>query len=330
MVNGDNTQTINFTAGQINNISIVVKNSKTQEDPKIELLGKKVHEGAITESKDFTFKLKEQVGNAPADDDPVIADGKATVGPTTPSGAIVFTKANTTEVIDTKDKWTALLEKGKTYYIVEDDPGADYGISYMIDGTDGNSFTVPANLTGSTNLIEFICTNTKQEKHFKFGAEKKVTGTADLGTKKTFEFIIYEKGDTSKEPVALGTVDVTAKDTDVAITFTTPSGDDITDWKSILADGKTYVLEETTPGYEITYTGGNVANGAPNEFMVRYSADADSAAANVSIHVKNDRNEGWLPSTGGAGTMIFGAVALAAVAAAGGFGFVYWKRNRKA
>lgn len=331
-VDGNDTQKIEFTAGGVNNITFEVNNSNDEVEPKIELVGIKKLEGETltgSESKTFTFELRKQAGSDRADSDPVMATGEAIATPSNLTPNIIFKDGN--NILDTAEKWTTLLEAGATYYIVETNIDAsEYTVKMEVDGDEKDDFKIPDPLVGGLTTISFICTNTKQEKHFKFGAEKKVTGTADLGSTKTFEFIIYEKGDTSKTPVAIGTVDVTAKNTDVAITFTTPTGDTITDWKSILADGKTYVLEETTPGYEITYTGGNVAGGAPNEFKVTYSADADSAAANVNIHVKNDRNEGWLPSTGGAGTMIFGAVALAAVAAAGGFGFVYWKRNRKA
>lgn len=325
-VNDVATDEIKFVAGAVNNIGLVVKNSKDKEPPKINLTGsKKVTGENLEESKTFNFELRKQDGNKQATTDPIIANGEAIVSEKNNPAPIVFTDPNNNNAeITTKDQWTALLGEG-SYYIVETN-SEGYKVVYTIRGnsdeSQGNSFDIPAQYNEDIT-INFTAENTKED-IFEFEAEKKLTGNVPLPNGgKEFEFEIQTL-DTNK-PVAYGSVSVSAKDikTKIRFTDTTPARNTITDWTKILADGKEYQLVETTTGYHVRYLD---AKSKPinNTFTVNYG---ESEKMYFLVH--NELDVGDLPSTGGSGIVKFMQLALVILLIGGLIGGYYWYRNKQ-
>ena len=122
----------------------------------------------------------------------------------------------------------------------------------------------------------------------------------------------------SNQVVAHGKAEVTAKDTDVPITFYQDLADEstkITDWTDILTEGETYQLKEVDDsGYAVTYKDQDGTE--TNQFTVQFNT-----GESLSIHVDNHREKVPLPETGGEGwkqQTLFASAFLILLVLAGG------------
>lgn len=245
-----------------------------REPIQIEGNKKIVGTGNLSSSKEFKFELRD----TRTDPGTPVAYGKTTVDDKNTETKITFylDDAYTTEITNWKKMEISgteyiILEDGVTYQLVEVD-NQGYEVSYY-NGTDdqgnpilGNTYTANYEEGGK---ISFLVEN---KDTFNFAANKKIAGSGNLATPKTFTFELKDLADDTV--VAYGKVAVGVKGTDHPIEFFTTSDHDpanrITDWTTELDENKSYRLTETgTHNYAPSYTGGTGA--AKNEFVVTYN-----------------------------------------------------------
>lgn len=244
------------------------------EPIQIEAAKKIVGDGNLSSNKEFKFELRD----TRTDPGTPVAYGKTTVDAKNAEKKITFYLEDTytTEITNWKKMEISgteyiTLEDGVTYQLVEiDNQGYEVsyynGIDEQGDPISGDTYTANYEEGGK---ITFLVEN---KDTFNFAANKKIQGSGNLQTPKTFTF---ELKDIAADSIAAyGKVDVGVKGSDHAIEFFTTSDYDpvnkITDWTTVLEESKAYRLEETgTHHYAPSYTGGIGA--ANNEFVVAYN-----------------------------------------------------------
>lgn len=261
--------------------------------------------GLLTPNKTYTVELKDlsSAGN------PVIAYGKVTIAEKGKNQAIEFFTTSDYSTANKITDWAKILQEGKNYQLVETDTQNYQPVYSGGTGEKNNEFQVIYN-----DSSKKITLNIENQNTFDFSAKKKVTGDGVFDGE-TFKFQLVNS---SNQVVAHGKAEVTAKDTDVPITFYQDLADEstkITDWTDILTEGETYQLKEVDDsGYAVTYKDQDGTE--TNQFTVQFNT-----GKSLSIHVDNHREKVPLPETGGEGwkqQTLFASGFLILLALAGG------------